>query len=912
MSTTNSRRLTAGFAIDWTVSAYHMTLIKGTTDAARDYDVNEIIYIGGNLTAATQLEMNKNIIYNYITSDLINGLLISAATIKRFSSRDEMSKFCYQFSPFPIVTIAEEIKGIPCVETDNTTGIRDMLFHLIHDHKYRRFAFIKGTKGNTDAEQRFQVFEKILADEGLELDEELVFEGSFIFESGVEAMNKLLDGKKLDCDVIFAANDQMARGAISCLQQHHYKVPGDIAVVGFDNEEICEFLSIPLTTVEQPIYQQGYKAMELLVSLMKGEKAPDRISLPTRFIRRASCGCTDTRETRYFSKPVPKKKTSKNAAGIMMTDIVTRINKTFKITDPEEKKEIKKMIQALATSIEKEEEDDFLDEVDRLLSYPLSFIRKGYSIKQMFSIIRERVIDEAGDDERRRSFLHHILEQASLSFAEQFERDIRYFQIVEEREINFLRENIEELVAFLDRDNLTNALTQYLPTIGIQSCFLSIYEEEAVGEYPVLSRLILAFNEKGRIRIEKDGRLFPTKKLTPEGLLPSARRFTITVEDLFFGQTQLGLCLFEFTQQDTSLWELARREFVLVALKAAMYVQVVQRNYLTYEKKVNARTEALSKANELLARLYEERKKAEAEVRLLNEELEKRVQERTSELEKANFQLQDTLKRLKTAQSKLVQSEKMAALGGLVAGIAHEINTPIGIGVTAASHLDKITKELSTLYQNQKLKRSDLEHYFTTSTEASSLILSNMKRAYDLIRSFKKIAVDQSSEEKRRFNVREYCEEVILSLKPKLKKTEHTISLQIDKNLEIYSYPGAFSQILTNFILNSLIHGFFGKDKGKIIVKASLFKEMFFFRYFDNGKGIPRSVQKKIFDPFFTTSRAQGGTGLGLHLVYNIVTQTLRGTIRCKSYPSYGALFIISIPYKEVDPRLYGNMDNNT
>jgi signal transduction histidine kinase len=525
-------------------------------------------------------------------------------------------------------------------------------------------------------------------------------------------------------------------------------------------------------------------------------------------------------------------------------------------------------------------------------------------MKQMFSRIRAIVIDKA-HDLRKKAFIEYLMQQAALSFAERFERDIEYYRIAEEREINFLRGNIEELVAFLDMDNLTNALTQYLPTIGIRACFLSLYEDDESGEYPALSRLILAFDEKGRIRTEREGRLFPTKKLAPEGLLPSERRFTMTVEDLFFGQTQLGICLFEFTSQDTSLWELARREFVLVALKAAMYVQKVQGNYKSYEQKVNARTEALSKANELLAHLYEERKKAEEEVRLLNEELEKRVQERTGELEKANVRLQDTLKRLQAAQSKLVQSEKMAALGNLVAGIAHEINTPIGIGVTAASHMDKITRELLSLYKKNTLKRSNIEHYFNTATEASSLVLSNLRRAYDLIRSFKKIAVDQSSEEKRKFYVKEYFEEVILSLKPKLKKTDHEIKIECDENLELFSYPGAFSQILTNFILNSLIHGFEDKSKGKIIIKVTIFNGILFFRFYDNGKGIERNVLKKIFDPFFTTSRAKGGTGLGLHLLYNIVTQTLRGTIRCKSYPGYGTLFIISIPFKEVDPSSY-------
>lgn len=252
--------------------------------------------------------------------------------------------------------------------------------------------------------------------------------------------------------------------------------------------------------------------------------------------------------------------------------------------------------------------------------------------------------------------------------------------------------------------------------------------------------------------------------------------------------------------------------------------------------------------------------------------------------------------KLRKAEVQLREAEKMAALGELVAGVAHEINTPVGIGVTAASHLDVKTKEILQTFETGKLKKSDLQSYFGTAENASQSILSNLKRAADLVKSFKQVAVDQANQEDRIFNVKEYLDEVILSLKPQLKKTNHVIEIKCDDVLEVKSSPGAFAQIITNFIMNSLKHGFEKVENGIIKLEFYLNFNQLVFIYSDNGKGIPKSHIKKVFDPFFTTKRAKGGTGLGLNIVYNIVTQKLNGTISCSSPNKDGVVFEIRIP----------------
>ncbi|MEW5734587.1 MAG: ATP-binding protein [Thermodesulfobacteriota bacterium] len=293
-----------------------------------------------------------------------------------------------------------------------------------------------------------------------------------------------------------------------------------------------------------------------------------------------------------------------------------------------------------------------------------------------------------------------------------------------------------------------------------------------------------------------------------------------------------------------------------------------------------------------------ERKLAEEKIRRLNTQLEQRVIQRTRQLQQANMALQESLTSLKRAQTQLVQSEKMAALGDLVAGVAHEINTPVGIGVTAATFLEEKNAAFSKKYQEEEIIQSDLDKYLSTVQEATTTIVTNLKRAADLISSFKQVAVDQSTEERRRFHLKKYIEEVLTSLRPKYKRTKHVIQVSCPEGLEVDSYPGALSQILTNLVMNSLTHGFEGIDKGVIRIDVTVIKDQLMLRYMDTGKGMTKEVVKNLYDPFFTTKRGHGGSGLGMHIVYNLVTQKMGGKIACASTPGNGTVFSILIPLK--------------
>lgn len=254
------------------------------------------------------------------------------------------------------------------------------------------------------------------------------------------------------------------------------------------------------------------------------------------------------------------------------------------------------------------------------------------------------------------------------------------------------------------------------------------------------------------------------------------------------------------------------------------------------------------------------------------------------------------LEQLHNTQAQLIAAEKMASLGRLVAGMAHEINTPIGIAVTAASIAEDRTAELGQLYQNGRLQRSDLEEFLQTITESGRLIANNLNRAAALIQSFKQVAVDQSSEAVRTINLKTYMTEVVASLQPELKRTRLLVAVSGDEDLVLQSYPGALSQIMTNLIVNSITHAYAPDADGHLTITIGQQNDKACLTYGDDGKGIPTEDQGKIFEPFFTTRRGRGGSGLGLHIVYNLVTQKLGGTIGFQSQVGAGTTFKILLP----------------
>jgi len=309
------------------------------------------------------------------------------------------------------------------------------------------------------------------------------------------------------------------------------------------------------------------------------------------------------------------------------------------------------------------------------------------------------------------------------------------------------------------------------------------------------------------------------------------------------------------------------------------------------------------------------------ELEEINKTLEDKVLERTTLLNESNLQLHDSMdelhvkqeelsdtnialnrsfKDLKDTMTELVETRKNAALDRLVAGVAHEINTPLGNCITSISFLKRNCDQMSSDFESNKLRRSDLKDYLESNSESINITFNNLIKTTELIHRFKKISIEYTDDKIQIFSLRDLIENILLSYNHYFKEDFHEIEFYCPDDLVLYSFPGNFTQIFANLLSNSLMHGFEDSQHGTININIIVIDKELIIDYSDNGKGIRTDSFETLFEPFYTTKRGRGGMGLGLNIINNIVTYILKGSIRASNEPTGGARFIIKIPESEI------------
>ncbi|MFD2096354.1 sensor histidine kinase [Corallincola platygyrae] len=393
----------------------------------------------------------------------------------------------------------------------------------------------------------------------------------------------------------------------------------------------------------------------------------------------------------------------------------------------------------------------------------------------------------------------------------------------------------------------------------------------------------------------------------------------------------IGFAYFRYSMEagNKQFWDGVSRDFIvlLIASTLALFailrlqrsfsqpidtlIDTVQRVDIEKNFKLRAPKLALqeldylaSAFNRMLARIerrWDKQQQAEQEVRTLNQNLEEKVAERTQALKQANAELLQTLEKLHLYQGQMLEREKLHRLGEMVAGISHELNTPLGLGITTSSSLQSSLKEVKAKIESGELSHRQMDEFIAHSSEAFNILERNLKRASDLLESFKHVAVDQCSERDRSFNLHHFIHEVLLTLKPKLKSKQHIVEVTGDSDLEVVSKPGALSQILINLVNNSLLHGFKHIEQGTISIATDIQANSLVLTYEDNGCGMSKEISDEVFSPYFTTEQNNGGSGLGMYIVQSLVQQVLGGEIELRTEPGQGIWLKILVPLADAD-----------
>lgn len=571
-----SQRPIIGLLLDWLEDRYQIAILSGVADTARDCDVNLVCFVGGRLRSPYKFDAQRNVLYGLVSEDNVDGLLILSGAISCDVGLEETQAFCERYRPLPIVSIALALEGIHSVTIDNEKGLRDAITHLIEGHGHRRIAFIRGPEGNPEAELRYSVYRDTLAQHDIPFDPGLVTIGDFQTPTGAEAVDILLDQRAADLDAIVAANDNMAIGALEALQARGIKAPQDVAVVGFDDIEDARAITPPLTTIRQPLHEQGRRATEMLLALLENKKVPDKLSLSTELVIRQSCGCPSHAARQATLEPATL--ISMDAAANTSVTNILASQQGHILAGMQE------MMQSHTHGIDRKEIERLLaafgDEMSNSASRGV-FLSVLTEVLQQASLAGNGIASWQGALSALRRFVHPLLEGDSRALVkaetlwqqgrvlvwEMAERNAAHERLQSKRLAQALEQLSGALISTFNMQELTDVVAFGLPPLGIESCHISLYDgEETPAQW---STLILAYDRRKDNEAKFPQERFQTRQLVPIGTLPQDRRYDVVVEPLYFRDSRLGLVLFEMGPREGDIYERLRAQ-ISSALQGAL------------------------------------------------------------------------------------------------------------------------------------------------------------------------------------------------------------------------------------------------------------------------------------------------------------------------------------------------------
>ncbi|MCX4244849.1 diguanylate cyclase [Paraliomyxa miuraensis] len=569
MSSGSRQHVVLGLLTDALDATYQSTVLRGAAEAAREHGAGLRCFATGVLRSSLPASAQRNVLLDMVGPHNVDALIVMAGALANEVGIEALDDYLGTYRSLPICSVAVELPNAFSVLVNNEGGVWSAMRHLVEDCQRRRVAFVRGPATNAEAESRYRAYLDAVARLGLPIEPALVVRGDFTRASGAVAGQALLDSGAQP-DAILVADDLMAMGVLDTLMAREIAVPEDVAVVGFNDIEESRFASVPLTTIRQPLYEQGKRAALALLATLRGDPPSGRIVLATELVKRRSSGLRhiargDEPEASIsaLGTAIEEALTTRREEALaeMRHALVTPVHSVGATWAP-------RLLDAFTHELTGNAPGSFAQTVREVASHALRVNTDGASLQDVISILRRETLSCIAASDRERLQVENLCEEARITIAELVEHAQAHQRLQVQAWARSLGQTITALISTFDVVTLVEGVAEQFPRLGINSCYLSLYTNGTKR-----ARLLLALDAfRPTLKVEGQPE-FDARDLVPPGLLGVEPR-TFVVENLFFGEEQLGLALFEFGPREGVIYE-ALRDQISAALKGALLVQEV-------------------------------------------------------------------------------------------------------------------------------------------------------------------------------------------------------------------------------------------------------------------------------------------------------------------------------------------------
>jgi DNA-binding LacI/PurR family transcriptional regulator len=573
--THHGRPPTVGFLVDWLEDSYQWSILRGALDAARDHGANLLCFAGGILGAPASEGGARAGVFDLVGPENVDALVILSGTLGNHVGAESLRAYCERFRPLPMCSVALDLEGISSVCVDDDVGMRQVLTHLVRHHGMRRIAFVRGPDANVEAERRFAVYRQVLAEAAIAFDPALVAPGDFQPEAGRRAVELLLDERGLrvdEIDAIACANDSMALGALAALEARAVRVPERIALVGFDDVEEVRFTTPPLTTVRQPLHRQGREAVGIVLEQVQTGVRVQKLVLSTELVTRRSCRCftrrdglggapsSSTMQLGFEALLVARRQ-------LILADLSRAARGAFSAAGTGWEQ---RLLNAFTDQLRGDASADFVETYDDLLR---RLTRSGVDLSICYDVVaamRRHLLACTAGERRLRPLAEGLLEEIGELTGHAMARVQAWRRIHAQQQARSLGRAGSTILTTFDLGDLSSAVSESFPALGIESCYVSVFEHSPGPQRQ--SRLILAYDATTRVARQPEGLVYRTEEILPWASLPAGREVAFAVAPLLFRGEELGLLILQLGAADGYVYEALRALFA-ATIKGARLIE---------------------------------------------------------------------------------------------------------------------------------------------------------------------------------------------------------------------------------------------------------------------------------------------------------------------------------------------------